>query len=296
MTAASQAKTELRAFGHGFLGVLIFSFTLPATRLAVAELDPIFVGLGRAVVAAGLSLLLLGVTGQKFPPWQFLPRFGLVAIGVVVGFPLLSAIAMHDATASHGAVMTGLLPLSTALCGVWRAGERPSVRFWIFALAGSGLVIGFALLSGAGALRFADLALMGAVVAAGLGYAEGAVLARTFGSWQVICWSLVLSAPVLIPVVLQHSPPSFTSISGKALSGFLYVSLFSMFLGFFAWYRGLFLGGVARIGQVQLLQPFLTLIASAAFLGEQLTVTTVLFAMGVMVCVALGKQSPIQTA
>lgn len=291
----AQSKTDLAAFLYGFVGVLTFSLTLPATRVAVSELDPTFVGLGRAVVAAGLSLVLLMVTRQKLPPWRLLPSFGLVIAGVVIGFPLLSAIAMRDAPASYGAVITGLLPLSTALFGVWRAGERPSLWFWIFALAGSALVISFALLSGAGSLRFADIALIGAVAAAGLGYAEGAVLARSLGAWQVICWSLVLSAPALLPVVWQHAPVSFAAVSGRVWFSFFYVSVFSMFLGFFAWYRGLHLGGVARIGQIQLLQPFLTIVASAIFLEETLTLRTVLFAVGVIVCVALGRQARVKS-
>jgi drug/metabolite transporter (DMT)-like permease len=176
---------------------------------------------------------------------------------------------------------------------LWGKDERPSLPFWSFAGLGSALVIGFALLSGSGSMRLADLALLGASAAAGLGYAEGAVLARTFGSWQTICWALILSTPVLLPIVLHHLPPNFSSISFSAVLGFLYVSVFSMFLGFFAWYRGLSLGGVARVGQVQLLQPFLTILASTLFLGEQPTITTLFFAAGVILCVALGKRTQI---
>ena len=192
MIVRTGCQKELAGFVYGFLGVLVFSLTLPATRMAVSGFDPVFVGLGRAVMAGGLSLILLIVTRQPIPPLRFLPNFCIVVAGVVVGFPLLSAIAMRDAPASYGAVITGLLPLSTALCGVWRAGERPSLPFWIFASLGSALVVGFALLSGNGSIRLADLALVGAVGAAGLGYAEGTVLARTVGSWQVICWALIL--------------------------------------------------------------------------------------------------------
>jgi len=296
MITHPQSQKELTGFVYGFLGVLVFSLTLPATRVAVTEFNPVFVGLGRAVVAAGLSFVLLIATHQPIPPLRFLPRFCIVMAGVVIGFPLLTAIAMDDAPASYGAVITGLLPISTALCGVWRAGERPSLQFWIFAGLGSALVVGFALISGDGSIHLADLALMGAVAAAGLGYAEGAVLARIFGSWQVICWSLILSTPILLPIVLQHAPSNFSSISSGAVLGFLYVSIFSMFLGFFAWYQGLSLGGVARVGQVQLLQPFLTILASALLLGEHLTITTWIFAAGVIVCVALGKQTQISAA
>jgi drug/metabolite transporter (DMT)-like permease len=291
----SDRNDELQGLVYGCIGVVIFSLTLPATRMAIAGFDPIFVGLGRSIGAAALSLLLLLVTRSVMPPIRFLPNFCVVVGGVIIGFPLLSAIAMRDAPASHGAVIVGLLPLFTALGGVWRAGERPSRGFWLFAGLGSALVLCFAIVSGGGALRWADLALLGAVVAAGVGYAEGAVLARRFGSWQVICWALLLATPVLLPIVWQHAPTDIQSISPGAAIGFLYVTVFSMFLGFFAWYRGLALGGIARVGQIQLLQPFLTIAASAAGLGEPLTFTTLGFAIGVIICVALGRQAQIKT-
>lgn len=296
MIQASPMHKEMNGFVYGLIGILIFSLTLPATRVAVSAFDPVFVGLGRSIVAAGLSFILLVATRQTIPPLRYLPNFCIVVAGVVVGFPLLSAIAMHDAPASHGAVITGLVPLATALCGVWRAGERPSLGFWIFAGLGSVIVISFAVLSGSGSLRLADLALLGASAAAGLGYAEGAVLSRRFGAWQVICWSLILATPMLLPIVLHHAPAHFSTISAAPILGFLYVSIFSMFLGFFAWYRGLALGGVARVGQVQLLQPFLTILASALLIGEPLTLTTLIFATGVILCVGIGKQTQIRTA
>jgi drug/metabolite transporter (DMT)-like permease len=200
---------------------------------------------------------------------------------------------MRDAAAAHGAVITGILPLATALCGVWRAGERPSLQFWLYASLGSALVICFALVSGGGLMRWADLAMFGAVGAAALGYAEGAVLARRFGSWQVICWSLLLSAPLLLPIVWQHAPANFFAVAPKPMLGFLYVSIFSMFLGFFAWYRGLALGGIARIGQLQLIQPFFTIFFSVVLVGEPLTIETLGFAVAVMGCVILGKRTQI---
>jgi drug/metabolite transporter (DMT)-like permease len=290
-----QERQELTGYLYGFLGVLIFSLTLPATRMAVVALDPIFVGFGRSIVAAVLALILLVATRQTMPPIRFLPSFAIVGLGVVIGFPLLSAIAMRDAPASYGAVITGLLPLSTALFGVWRAGERPSRAFWIFAGLGSSLVIIFALLSGRGSFRLADFALLGAVVTAGLGYAEGAVLSRKLGSWQVICWTLVLSVPLLLPIVWQFAPENVSSVPASAVIGFLYVSFGSQFLGYLAWYRGLSLGGIARIGQVQLVQPFLTILASALLLNEPLGLMTLGFAAGVIGCVALGKRTQIST-
>jgi drug/metabolite transporter (DMT)-like permease len=294
MKTDPQSQPELMSFGYGFLGILIFSLTLPATRIAVAGgLDPVFVGLGRAIVAAGLSLILLVITRQTTPPLRFLPNLAIVTGGVVIGFPLLSAIAMKDAAASHGAVITGLLPLSTALCGAWRAGERPSREFWLFACLGSTLVIIFAMVTGGGSIRWADIALIGAVGSAALGYAEGAVLSRKLGSWQVICWALILSVPMLLPIVLQHLPANFSAVPTTAILAFLYVSIFSMFLGFFAWYRGLALGGIARVGQIQLIQPFLTILASALLLGENLKFETIGFAAAVIGCVILGKRTQI---
>lgn len=209
-------KTEFLGYTYGFLGVLGFSLTLPATRIAVSDLDPVFVGLGRAVVAAGLAVVILLATRQPFPSQRLLPRFGLVIGGVIVGFPLLTAWAMRDVPASHGAVVTGLMPLATALAAVWRGGERPSSRFWLFSILGSVLVIAFALSSGSGSLHFADWALLGAVIAAGIGYAEGAVLARTFGAWQVICWALVLSVPFLLPIILWSGLPEFSAVGNTA--------------------------------------------------------------------------------
>ena len=285
-----QLKRELVGWGYGFLGVLIFSLTLPATRIAVAELNPAFVGLGRAVVAAGLAIVLLTLTRQPIPPKRFLPRFIVVAVGVVIGFPLLTAIAMKNAPASYGAVITGLMPLATALFGVWRGKERVSSSFWVFALTGSGLVICFALTSGTKAISVTDFALFSAVAAAGMGYAEGAILARTLGAWQVICWSLVLCLPILLPIVISSSPTSFSSISMNAWLGFLYVSIFSMFLGFIAWYRGLAWGGIANVSQIQLTQPFLTILASGILLNETLTIRTFGFAVAVIICVALSKR------
>jgi drug/metabolite transporter (DMT)-like permease len=198
---------------------------------------------------------------------------------------------MRDSSASYGAVIIGLLPLSTAMFGFLRAGERPSKRFWFFAIAGSGLVVTFALTSGTGNIRFADLALLGAVFTASLGYAEGTILARTYGSWQVICWALVLVLPILLPIVLLHLPDSLWHVSSNAWCGFLYLSLFSMFLGFFSWYRGLYLGGIARVGQLQLFQPFLTILVSTIMLGEPMKFSTFGFASGVILCVALGRRT-----
>lgn len=289
----AKLRSETIGFAYGLLGVLIFSLTLPATRLAVKDLDATVVGLGRAVVAAVLAAILLKVTRQPRPGRRHFPSLLIIALGVIVGFPLLSAWAMRSLPAAHGAIILGVLPLATATVGVLRTGDRPSRAFWFYSGLGSLIVIGFAILAGGGSLHRADLALLGAVVAAAIGYAEGGRLSRELGGWQVICWALVLVAPFLaIPIALtigQHG----LQASPQSWLGFGYVSVFSMFLGFFAWYHGLAIGGVARVSQVQLLQPFLTLFAAAGLLHEPVTSLTIGTALIVVIVVALGRNAPI---
>jgi drug/metabolite transporter (DMT)-like permease len=284
---------ETQGLAFGFLGVLTFSLTLPATRLAVAELDATVVGLGRAVMAAILAALLLKATGQPRPSRQHLPSLVIIAAGVIVGFPLLSAWAMRSLPAAHGAIVLGILPLATAMAGALRTGDRPSLAFWLCSSLGSAVVVLFAIFTGGGSLQMADLALLGAVAAAAIGYAEGGRLSRELGGWQVICWALVLSAPFLaVPVALTIVHQGLHA-SLKSWLGFGYISVFSMFLGFFAWYHGLAIGGVARVSQIQLLQPFLTLFASALLLHEQITRLTIGTAFIVVAMVAVGKKAPI---
>jgi drug/metabolite transporter (DMT)-like permease len=290
--APAPAPKDLRlGYLFGFLGVASFSLTLPATRLAVAALDPVFVGLGRAVVAALLAGVVLVLNRSPWPGWALLPRLALVAGGVVVGFPLFSAWAMQSVPAAHGAVVIGLLPLATAMAGAWIAHERPSRLFWGCATFGSAVVVGFALWRGGGAPQPADGLLVLAVVSAAIGYAEGGRLARTLGSLQVICWALVIAAPlVAIPTALAIDDRVLTA-SVSAWAGFAYVSIVSMFLGFFAWYRGLALGGIATVGQVQLVQPFLTIFASAWLLGEGIDAATIIAAGLVIASIAVGRRS-----
>ena len=268
-TFTAVRNDHLEGWFYGFLGVLGFSLTLPATRMAVVGLDPMIVGLGRGVVAALLAAPLLWMTRQKFPTALQWRSIFIVFIGAVVGFPLLSAWAMRVVPSSHGAILLGLLPLATAIAGTLRAHERPSRAFWIASIMGSASVVGYAYSQGGGALQLADLALLAAVVMAAMSYAEGARVARELGGWQVICWALVLAAPILVGpfiyVIWEHGVAQATASSWV---GFFYISIVSMFLAFFAWYRGLAVGGVARVSQLQLFQPFLTLMFSALFLGE----------------------------
>jgi drug/metabolite transporter (DMT)-like permease len=279
--------------GWGLLGVLIFSFTLPLTRMAVETLDPLFVGAGRAVVAGILAAGLLLLTRQAAPSIRQWLRLGVVAAGVVMGFPLLTSFALQQASSSHGAVIVGLLPAITAVVSVLRTGERPGRTFWVASTAGAAAVLVFVTAQGA-ALHgpgWDDLLLLCAVASAAAGYAEGGLLARELGPWQTICWALVLSLPVMtaVTVVAAAAQPPQAGLVGWL--SFAYISVFSMFLGFFAWYRGLGIGPMSRISQIQLIQPVLTIIWSAWILNEELTPVNVAGAIIVLACAAVAVTS-----
>jgi drug/metabolite transporter (DMT)-like permease len=291
--SASGAGWEARhGFAWGAVGVIAFSGTLPATRVADPVFGSIVVGLGRVVIAAVLAAIVLLARGERLVVPALLPRLAIVVIGVVIGFPLLTTLALQDVSSAHAAVVSGLLPAATAGMAVARAGERPRREYWLALVIGLIAVLGFAAVQGAGRPRLADLLVLAAVVLAGLGYAEGAVLAREYGGWRVICWALLLALPVLLPftttaVVLY--PPSGITI--PATLGLGYVCVISMFLGFFAWYAGLARGGVARIGRLQLAQPVLTLGWSALLLGEHISLVTGIAAVIVLAVVAVGRKA-----
>lgn len=271
---------------NGFLGVLIFSGSLPATRVAVADFDPVFLTVARATIAGLLAAFLLVALGQKRPQRDDLVPLVIVSLGVVVGFPLLTALALEHVTAAHSIVFVGLLPLATAIFGVIRGGERPRPLFWLFSGLGSALVAGFAAVQGFSASPTGDLLMLAAIIACGLGYAEGAKLSRKLGGWQVICWALVLSLPVMGALALATLPASWNGIGEPAWIGLAYVSLFSMLVGFVFWYRGLALGGIAGVGQLQLLQPFFGLALAALLLGEPVSMLMVAVTAAVVFCVA----------
>ena len=276
---------------NGFLGVLIFSGSLPATRVAVMDFDPVFLTTARASIAGLLGLALLIGFGEKRPARADLLSLIVVALGVVVGFPLLTALALEHITSARSIVFIGLLPLATALFGALRGGERPRPAFWLFSCIGSALVAGFALMQDHSASSWiGDLLMLAAVVVCGLGYAEGAKLSRTLGGWQVISWALVLSLPVMIAVAAVRMPPSFADVAQPAWIGLVYVSLFSMLIGFVFWYRGLAQGGIAAVGQLQLLQPFFGLVLAAALLKESVSMSMVLVTLAVVLCVAGAKR------
>lgn len=256
----------------GLVGILAFSFTLPFTRYAVASMSPFFMTTGRATLAAFFALLVFVFVRPRRPTRQQLSRLIIVALGVVIGFPLFTSIALQNVPSSHGTVVIALLPAVTALFVVIRTGERPTPLFWIAAMLGAAAVIVFlAMGNGFSGISAADLFLVLAVISAAIGYTEGGLLSRELGSWQTICWALVISLPVMAPltalnvvfVPLSHDPLAWLC--------FLYTAVFSMFLGFFAWYRGLAIGPMTSVSQVQLSQPVFTLMWSALILGETLT-------------------------
>ncbi|HEY1149153.1 MAG TPA: DMT family transporter [Pseudoduganella sp.] len=296
-TASLGVADDTRGMLLGLAGVAIFSLTLPFTRMAVADLDPVFVAMGRAVVAAMLSAAWLLWKRAALPTSAQVPALLMVGAGCVIGFPLLTSIAMRTLPASHGAVLVGVLPLATALISALRGHERPSLGFWVMALLGSALVVGFALRQSGGSLHMADLAVFAAVLCAGAGYAEGGRLSQDMGGEQVIAWGLVLSLPVALPLALWQGwtdAPALAAAGWRAWGGFAYTCVFSMFIGFFFWYRGMALGGVARVGQVQLVQPFLSLLGAALLLGEPLQSEHILFALAVIAVVSAGKRMKVR--
>lgn len=271
---------------NGLIGVLIFSGSLPATRVAVLEFDPLFLTVARASLAGLLALALLLAAGAPRPSRRQLLPLVVVALGVVVGFPLLTALALQTVTSAHSIVFLGLLPLATAAFGVLRGGERPRPAFWGFSVLGSLLVVGFAVAQGLTASPRGDLLMLLAIVVCGLGYAEGARLSRSLDGWQVICWALVLALPVMLALALYRLPASVAGITLPAWLSLGYVSLFSMLIGFVFWYRGLAQGGIAAVGQLQLLQPFFGLALAAGLLGEAVSPAMLGVTVAVIVCVA----------
>lgn len=276
--------------------MLAFSFTVPFTRTAVTGgLSPVFVGTGRAVFAGILGLLVLTVTGQirRRPTATQWRRLCLVAGGVVVGFPVCTSFALRDLPAAHGAVTVALLPAATAVVTVLRTSERPGPRFWIAALCGAAVAVVAGTLhsGGTGGLSSGDLLLLLAVVAGGVGYAEGGLLSREIGSWQTICWALVLALPTMTVLAALSTPTHWPVVSGTAWASFVYLSAVSMFLGFFAWYRGLAYGPMMQVSQVQLIQPVLSIGWAVILLGESLSPATVFAGIGVILCAATAVRS-----
>ncbi|EGG78774.1 Putative transporter ydeK [Gluconacetobacter sp. SXCC-1] len=283
-------KRTTEGWGSGLLGVIIFSGSLPATRVAVADFSPIFLTSARAMIAALMGGIFLFALRQPQPERRNIVPLIFVAIGCVVGFPLLTALALQHITSAHSLVFVGLLPLATAIFGVLRGGERPKRAFWLFSVIGAAAVAGFALYGSQAGNFTGDLLMVAAILVCGLGYAEGATLSRRLGGWQVISWSLLLSLPLMAIIALAYLPTSWGNIHLSSWVGLGYVSVFSMLIGFIFWYRGLALGGIAGVGQLQLLQPFFGLLLAVFFLHEPIAWTMVVSTLIVVLCVAGAKR------
>lgn len=275
---------------NGFIGMLIFSASLPATRLAVADFSPLFLTSVRASVAGLLAFIFLIIYREKRPENGDIASLTIVAIGVVIGFPLLTAFALQYITSAQSLIFIGILPLFSALFGVLRAGERPSFSFWLFSILGSGLVAGYALTQGLGTSIIGNGFMLSAIIICGLGYAEGAKLSRKLGGWQVISWALLIALPFMAALSIYALPQTFSDITQPAWIGLGYVSCFSMFIGFIFWYRGLAQGGIGAVGQLQLMQPFFGFMLASLLLNEKIDLMMIAITMGVILCVAASKR------
>ncbi len=278
------------AWINGLIGVILFSGSLPATRLAVLEFDPFFVTAVRAAIAGLLGGGVLLISKERKPSKQQIIPLFIVAVGVVLGFPLFSALALQYINSAHSIVFVGILPIATAIFGILRAKEHPRPIFWLFSIIGSLLIVGFALSQGVDSSPMGDILMVIAIILCGLGYAEGAKLSKSLGGWQVISWALVISLPISLPLSFVYMPNSFVHISLGAWIGIAYISLFSMFIGFIFWYKGLAVGGIARIGQLQLLQPLFGLALAAFLLHEKVSWTMLAVTIGVVLNVAATKK------
>jgi drug/metabolite transporter (DMT)-like permease len=286
----------------GLVGVVIFALTLPMTRLAVGTPDApqmagAFIALGRAVVAAALSIPFLVATRAPLPQRADWWPLAVTSAGVVFGFPLFTSIAMRHVEAVHASVIVGVLPLATAGVGAWLHKQRPSGGFWLCAVLGSALVVAFALIRSGGSgltMHPADALLLAAMGCAAIGYGFGARLSQHMRAEHVICWALLLALPLTLPGAWMTRPG--VPLQASAWWAFSYVAVFSMWLGFFAWYRGLALGGTVRVSQVQLVQPFLGMLFAVPLLGERLDALTLAFAVAVIATVFIGKKMPVRAA
>lgn len=280
----------------GFVGVVIFGGTLPATRLAVSAIDPVALTAIRAAIAGVCSLVLLIALRRPLPPRELWPQIVIVMICVTVLFPLFMALGMQTVDASHGGVVLGVLPIATALVAVAITHERPRPLFWIASLAGAALVIAFALRQGGGAMSAGDLLLFASIAASAVGYAFSGRLTSSMPGWEVISWVLVIALPFSIPAALLTMPVDILQLPAKPMLGLLYVALFSQWIGFFAWNAGMAMGGIARVSQIQLLQPFVTFALAAYFNDESITWQIVAFAAAVVATVAISTRTRARTA
>lgn len=285
-----RANHPLLGLVLGASAILLFGASLPMTRLAVASLDPWFVTAARGALAGLVAVFVLVLLKRRIP-WSDLPRLALISACLVIGFPGLMALAMRSVPSAHGGVILGLLPIVTAIAAVFVAGERPSLFFWAMSLLGAGFVVAFSMRDGAMLPVAGDILLFVSVAICGTGYAFSGTLSRRMPGWEVISWAVALSVPVLLPLAILLRPANVASVAWPSWAGLLYVALISQYFGFWLWNNALALGGVARMGQIQLMQPFATLAVAALLLGETIDLRMILFATAVVVVVALGLRA-----
>jgi len=281
---------ETKGMLIGFIGILIFSLTLPVSKIAILSFDPYFIAFGRATLAGTVALAYLLYKKEIMPSKADFAKFVVIALGVVFGFPIFTTVAMTEGSSSHGAVILGMMPLATTVIGVIRFKERPSLGFWLVSLLGAALVVVYALMKSSGSFTYVDGLLVLGGISACVGYLEGGELSRKMNPRSVISWALVISLPVNIVMSYVTFNTQYVHAGPIAWTSFLYLSLFSMFIGFFFWYEGLAVGGIARVSQVQLLQPFCTLVVASVLLGDSLTIMNLFFAFLVVSTVVLGKR------
>lgn len=281
---------ETKGMLIGFIGILVFSLTLPISKITVLSFNPYFIAFGRAALAGLVALIYLLYKQAPMPSKKDLAKFAVIALGVVFGFPIFTTVAMKEGSSSHGAVILGMMPLATTVIGVIRFKERPSIGFWLVSLLGAGLVMVYALLKSSGSFTYIDGLLVLGGICACVGYVEGGELSRKMNPRTVISWALVISLPINIVASYFTFNSSYWSADAIAWTSFVYLSLFPMYLGFFFWYEGLAIGGIARVSQVQLIQPFCTLLASSFFLGDHITLMNMVFAFLVVSTVILSKR------
>ena len=287
---------ETKGMLIGFIGISIFSLTLPFTQIAVNEMSPFFVAFGRASIAGICALILLMFSKSKFPNKVQIRRLIIIVIGVVYGFPIFTSIAMTTLPSSHSGIVLGILPLAMSLFAAIRYKEKPSNSFWVTSFFGTFLVISYTFIDNNGLLMLEDLWLLFAILFAAVGYSEGGILSKEMGSIAVISWALVISLPINILASYYFYETSYSSISFQAIISLTYVGLFSMFIGFFFWYKGIAIGGISRVGQVQLIQPFLTIVGAYFLTNEKITTLNILFAFMVLIVIIIGRKTKIQVS
>ena len=273
----------------GILAVISFSFTLPFTRYVTGYIDPWFLGFGRTVMAAPFAMLALWLGGAAIPTKRQFILLGISAFGITLGFPVSISVAMSLTEASRGGVVIGALPLATAIVAAILAKERMPKMFWVMSVIGAIVMFCFSLLSQTKEAQLSDIWLLVAIATAAFGYASGGKLSKEVPGWQVICWTLVVGSPFLLGPTLYFLPSNLETVPAPAWLSLTYLVLISQLFGFFLWNKGMALGGIARVSQTQLLQPFFTLFIAALFFGEALEITTVFFAALIVTIVASGK-------